>query len=48
MPELMAGIGHRDRVGAIGDAFAGEDFGAFRAGKQFRIEAEMDGERGSA
>ncbi len=45
MPELVAGIGHRDRVGAVGHALAGEDFGAFRARKHVRIEAEMDGQR---
>ena len=45
MAELVAGIGHRDRVGAVGQPFAGEDFGAFRARQQLRIEPEMDGER---
>ncbi len=42
MTELVAGIGHRDRVGAIGDALAGQDLGAFRALQQVRIEPEMD------
>ena len=31
MTELVAGIGHRDRVGAVGQPLAGEDFGAFGA-----------------
>ena len=49
MPELVAGIGHRDRVGALGDALAGEDLGAFRAREQVRIEPELDSQRaGSA
>ena len=42
MAELVAGIGHRDRVGAVGDALAGEDFGALRAVQPVRIEAELD------
>ena len=45
MAELVAGIGHRDRVGAVGEALSGEDFGAFRALQQVRIEPEMDGQR---
>ena len=45
MAELVAGIGHRDRVGAIGEALSGEDFGPFRALQHVRIEAEMDGQR---
>ena len=45
MAELVAGIGHRDRLGAIGDALAGEDFGAFRALQHVGIEAELDGQR---
>ena len=45
MPELVAGIGHRDRVGAVGDALAGEDLGAFRAVEQVRIEPELDRQR---
>src|SRR6185437_15071187 len=28
MPELMAGIGHRDRLGTVGQPLAGEDFRA--------------------
>ena len=42
MTELVAGIGHRNRVGAVGDPLAGEDFGAFRAIQPIRVEAEMD------
>ena len=38
----MAGIGHRDRVGAIGNALAGEDFGAVRTIEPIRVEAEID------
>ena len=42
MAELVAGIGHRDRVGAVGHAFAGEDFGALRALQQ-RPDRGRDG-----
>jgi hypothetical protein len=45
MPELVAGIGHRDRVRPVGDAFAGEDLGSFRAVQPVRVEAEVDRER---
>ena len=45
MTELVAGIGHRDRVRAVGNALAGEDFGSLRAIQPIRIEAEMDGQR---
>ena len=45
MAELVAGIGHRDRLGAVGDALAGQDLGAFRALERVGIEPEMDGER---
>ena len=45
MAELVAGIGHRDRVGAVRQALSGEDFGAFRALQHVGIEPEMDGER---
>ncbi len=45
MTELVAGIGHRDRVGAVRNAFAREDFGALRARKQLGVEAEMDRQR---
>ena len=41
MPELVAGIGHRDRVGPVGNALAGQDLGAFRGRKQVGIEPEM-------
>ena len=45
MPELVAGIGHRDRLGAVRNALAGEDFGALRAVEPVRIEAELDRQR---
>ena len=45
MTELVAGIGHRDRVGTVRNAFAGEDFGALRARKQLGVETEMDRQR---
>ncbi len=41
MPELVAGIGHRDRVGAGGKLLAGEDFGAFRGFQLVRIKPEL-------
>ena len=44
MAELVAGIGHRDRVGAVGEALSGEDFSPFRALQHIGIEAEMDGQ----
>ena len=44
MAELVAGIGHRDRVGAVGQALSGEDFGPFRAIQHIGIKAEMDGQ----
>ncbi len=45
MAELVAGIGHRDRVGAVGEALSGEDFRPFRAIQHVGIEPEMDGQR---
>ena len=45
MPELVAGIGHCDRVGAVGDALAGQDLGPLRTGEPVRIEPEMDRKR---
>ncbi len=45
MAELVAGIGHRDRVGPIREALSGKDFSPFRALQQVRIEAELDGQR---
>ena len=45
MTELVAGIGHRNRVGAVGDPLAGEDLGALRAVEPIRVEAEMEGQR---
>src|SRR6185312_7319577 len=44
MAELVAGIGHRNRVGAVRQALSGEDFGPFRALQHVWIEAEMDGQ----
>ena len=43
--ELVAGIGHGDRLGAIGEALSGEDFRPFRALQHVGIEPEMDGQR---
>ena len=45
MAELVAGIGHRDRLGAVGHPVAGEDLGALGAIEQLRVEAEMPRER---
>jgi hypothetical protein len=44
MAELVAGIGHRDRVCAVGEAFSGEDFGPFGALQHVRIKPEVDGQ----
>ena len=45
MSELVAGIGHRDRIRPVGDALAGQDLGPFRAAEQVRIEAKLDRQR---
>ncbi len=45
MAELVAGIGHRDRIRAIRQALAGEDFDPFRTVEPVRIEPEMDRQR---
>ena len=45
MAELVAGIGHGDRVGAIGHALAGEDFGTLRGLQQVRIEPKLNRQR---
>jgi hypothetical protein len=45
MTELVAGIGHRDRVGAIGKPFSREDFGSLGAAKMIRIKAQLNRER---
>ena len=45
MAELVAGIGHRDRVGALGNPLAGQDLGPLGAVEQVGIEAEMDRQR---
>ena len=42
MAELVAGIGHRDRVRAVGNAFSGEDFGPLRASEHDR-DRDRDG-----
>ena len=42
MAELVPGIGHGDRLGALGQAFAGEDFGALGRRKLVRIEPELN------
>ena len=44
MAELMPGIGHGDRIGAVGEALSGENFGPFRALEHIRIEPEIDGQ----
>src|SRR5205809_680458 len=41
MAKLVAGVGHCDRVGAIGKPFSGEDLGSLRAREPIRIEAEV-------
>ena len=45
LPELVAGIGHGDRLGASGNRLAGQDFGALRGLQQVRIEPELDRQR---
>ena len=45
MAELVAGIGHGDRLGAIGKTLSGEDFGALGAVQKVGIEPEPDRER---
>ena len=44
--ELVAGIGKRDRLDAMGDAVAREDLHALGARQRLGIEAELAGERG--
>jgi hypothetical protein len=41
----VAGIGHRDRIGALRHALSGEDFRAFGRLQHIGIEAELDGQR---
>ncbi len=41
MAELVAGIGHRDRIGAAGQGLAGEDLGTLRRLQEVRIEPEL-------
>src|SRR6185437_3750139 len=38
MTELMAGIGHRDRIGAFREPFAGKDFSSLGGREQVRIK----------
>ncbi len=45
MAELVAGIGHGDGIGALGQPLAGEDFSAFRGRQQVGIEPQIDGKR---
>ena len=45
VPELVAGIGHRDRIGPVGQPFAGEDFRAFRAVQHVGVEPKMHRQR---
>ncbi len=44
MAELMPGIGHRDRLGAVRNPVAGEHLHALRAGKPSGIEPELQRE----
>src|SRR6202022_351411 len=43
--DLGAGIGHRDRVRAVGNPLSREDFGSLRAVEPVGIEAELGRER---
>ena len=43
--ELVAGIGQRDRLGALGQPVAGEDLDALGRRQRVRVEAELRGER---
>ena len=45
MSELMAGIGHRDRLGALGKPFSRENLGPFRAVEPVGIEAKLERQR---
>ena len=45
MPELVAGIGHRDRIGAVGNASCRRGFRRPRARQQVGIEAELERQR---
>ncbi len=45
MAELVAGIGHRNRVRPVRNTLAGEDLGSLRAGEPVRIEAEVNSKR---
>ncbi len=45
MPELVPGIGHRDRLGADGNRLAGQDLGPFGGVQQLGVETEMHGQR---
>jgi hypothetical protein len=45
MAELVPGIGHRDRIGPLGNPLAGQDLSALGAVEQVRIEAEMQRQR---
>ena len=45
MAELVPGIGHRDRVGAIRQALSGKDFRPFRGLQQVGIEPEVNRKR---
>ena len=45
MTELVAGIGHRNRVRALGNTLAGQDLGSLGALEEVGIEAKVDRER---
>ncbi|MHC2692970.1 hypothetical protein ACVME9_005461 [Bradyrhizobium liaoningense] len=45
MPELVAGIGHRDGIGSGRNRLAGQDLGTLRGFQQVRIQPELDCQR---
>ena len=45
MTELVAGIGHRNRVGAVGKLFSRKDLNSLRAGEPIRVKPQMQRQR---